>query len=130
MLVILLFIQLEKITARTETFKRKLSLQKWFYDNEVFLNEAFLYFYMSFNSNPDNSDLIPEDSTKITSAEEYVVLGVTIGNRLTFYNHLKSLCKKITIKLNALRIIVSCLYQIRLMYNSFFKRQLSYCPLI
>ena len=34
--------------------------------------------YMSFGSNPDKSDLILEDSTKIPSAEEYVVLGVTI----------------------------------------------------
>ena len=44
---------------------------------------------MSFGSNPDKSDLILEDSTKIPSTEEYVVLGVTIDNRLTFYNHLK-----------------------------------------
>ena len=33
--------------------------------------------YMSFGSN-----LILEDNTKIPSAEEYVVLGVTIENRL------------------------------------------------
>ena len=37
---------------------------------------------MSFGSNPDKSDLIFEDNTKIPSAEEYVVLGITIGNRL------------------------------------------------
>ena len=30
--------------------------------------------YMSFGSNPDKSDLILEDSTKIPSAEEYVIL--------------------------------------------------------
>ena len=63
--------------------------------------------YMSFGSNPDKSDLILEDSTKIPSAEEYVILGVTIDNRLTFYNHLKSLCKKIANKLNALTRIAS-----------------------
>ena len=51
--------------------------------------------YMSFGSNPDKSDLILEDSTKIPSAEEYVVLEVAIDNRLTFYNHLKNLCKKL-----------------------------------
>ena len=48
--------------------------------------------YVSFDSNPDKSDLILQDSTKIPSVEEYVVLGVTIDNRLTFYNHLKNLC--------------------------------------
>ena len=40
--------------------------------------------YMSFGSNPDKSDLILEDSTKIPSAEEYLILGVTIDNWLTF----------------------------------------------
>ena len=88
--------------------------------------------YMSYGSNPDKSDLILEDSTKIPSAEEYVILGVTIDNRLTFYNHLKNLCKKIANKLNALTRIAPYLNhnQIRLIYNSFFKGQLSYCPLI
>ena len=44
---------------------------------------------MSFGSN-----LILDDNTKIPSAEEYVVLGVTIENRLTFYNYLKNLANK------------------------------------
>ena len=76
--------------------------------------------------------LVREDSTKIPSAEEYVILGVTIDNRLTFYNHHKNLCKKIANKLNALTRIAPYLNhnQIRLIYNSFFKGQLSYCPLI
>ena len=88
--------------------------------------------YMSFGSNPDKSDLILEDSTKILSAQEYVVLGVTIDNRLSFYNHHKNLCKKIANKLNSLTRIAPYLNhnQIRLIFNSFFKGQLSYCPLI
>ena len=57
--------------------------------------------YMSFGSNPDKSDLILEDSTKISSAEEYVILVVTTGNSLAFYNHLKNICKKIANRLNA-----------------------------
>ena len=74
-----------------------------------FLNPSKCY-YMSFGSNPDKSDLILEDSTKIPSAEEYVILEVTTDNRLTFYNHLKNLCKKITNKLNALTRIAPYLY--------------------
>ena len=89
---------------------------------------------MSFGSNTDKSDLILEDSTKVHSAEEYGILGVTIVIRLTFYTHLKNLCKKIANKLNALRRIALYLNhsQIRLIYNSFFKGQLScyYSPLI
>ena len=49
--------------------------------------------YVSFGSNPNKSDLILQGSTKITSAEEYVILAVTIDNRLNFYNQLKNLCK-------------------------------------
>ena len=78
-----------------------LSLQQWFYENYTVLNLG-KYCYMSFDSNPDKSDLILKDGTKILSAEEYVVLGVTIDNKLTFYNHLKNVCKKIANKLNVL----------------------------
>ena len=88
--------------------------------------------YMSFGSKPDKSDLILDDSIKIPTAEEYVILGVTIDNMLTFYNQLKNLCKKIANKLNALTRTGRYLNhnQLRLIYNSFFKGQLSYCPLI
>ena len=57
---------------------------------------------------------------------------VAIDNRLTFYNHLKNLCEKIANKLNVLTRIVPYLNhnQIRLIYNSLFKGQLSYYPLI
>ena len=63
--------------------------------------------YMTFGCNPDNGDLILEDSTKIPSAEEYVILGVTIDNRLTFYNRLKNVFKKKANKLNALICAIS-----------------------
>ena len=88
--------------------------------------------YMSFGSNPDKSDLLLVDSAKIPSTEEYVIFGVTIDNRLSFYNHLKNLCKKIANKLNPLPRIATYLNhnQKRLISNSFFKGQLSYCPLI
>ena len=57
---------------------------------------------MNFDSNPEKSDLILENSTKILSAEEYVVLGVSTDNWLTFYNYLKNVCKKIANRLKAL----------------------------
>ena len=80
--------------------------------------------YMSFGSNLGKSDLILKDSIKIPSAEEYVILGVTIDNRLTFYNHLKNLCKKITNKLNVRTRIAPYLNhnQIRLTQLIFFLR--------
>ena len=75
--------------------------------------------YMSFCFNPDKSNFIFEDITKIPSAEEYVVLEVTTDNRLTFYNHLKTLCKKSAKKLNGTDTNCSRFdhNQIRLIYN-------------
>ena len=70
-------------TNRNILNKFFLSLQKWFYDNYMVLNPG-KWCYMSFGSNPDKSDLILEDSTKIPSAEEYLILGVTIDNWMTF----------------------------------------------
>ena len=88
-------------TYRNILNKNFLSLQKWFHGNYIVLNPGKCC-YMKFSSNPDKNDLILEDSSKIPSAEEYVILGVTIDNRLIFYNHFKNLCKKIAKKLNAL----------------------------
>ena len=111
--------------------KNFLSLQNWFYDNYMVLNPGKCYF-MSLGSNSDNSDLILEDSPKIPSSEEYIALGITIDNKLTFYSHLKQLCKKVANKLNALTRVAPYLdyNQGKLIYNSFFKGQPSYCPLI
>ena len=95
------------------------SLQKWLYDNYMVLNPG-KYCYLSFGSNPDKNSLILD----------LIVLGVLIDNKLTLYNHLKNLWKKIAQKLNALTRIATHLNLIRLIHNSFFKGQLSYCPLI
>ena len=71
--------------------------------------------------------LILEESIEIPSAEEYVVLGITIDNRLTFYKYLKNFCKKIANKVNAQTRIIPYLNhnQIRLIYNSFLKNSLA-----
>ena len=52
--------------------KKFLSLQTWFYGNCMVLNPGKCC-YLSFSSNPDKSDLILEDSTRIPLAEEYVI---------------------------------------------------------
>ena len=82
--------------------------------------------YMTLGSKFNNNDLLLEDGTTTPSAEEHVVLGITIDS------HLKQLCKKVANKLNALTGIAPDLDQDqrKLIYNSFFTGQLSYCPLI
>ena len=63
-----------------------------------------------------------QDGTNLPSAEGNVALsGITIGSSLTFYSHLKQLCKKIANKLNALTKIAPYLSykQRRLICSSF-----------
>ena len=78
------------------------------------------------------NDFMLEDRTKIPLTFKHEVLGITIDTNLNFYSHLKQLCKKIGNGPNVLTRIILYLdiKQINLLYNSFFKGQLSYCPLI
>ena len=48
------------------------------------------------------NEFILEDDAIAPSAEEHVVLQITIDSSLAFYSHLKQLCKKDANKLNAL----------------------------
>ena len=48
---------------------------------------------MTFVLNNTKNEFVLEDSTIVPFAEEYLVLGITINSRLTFYSHLKQLCK-------------------------------------
>ena len=92
------------------------------------LNRGVCY-YMTFGLNTTKSEFVLEPGTIAPSAEEHVV---TIDSRLTFYSHLKQLCKKVANKLNALTKIAPYFSynRRRLIYNSFFTGQLRYCPLI
>ena len=87
---------------------------------------------MCLGSNSEINNFILEDRTKIPLTLEHEVLGITIDTNLNLYSHLQQLCKKVPNKLNALTRIIPVLgkKQINLLYNSFFKGQLSYCPLI
>ena len=68
----LLFNQLEKIAAITETFLKKIFyLFKDGFITITVLNQDRSC-YIKFGSNPDSSDFILKDSTKIPSAEKYV----------------------------------------------------------
>ena len=62
---------------------------------------------------------------------EHEVLGIKIDTNLNFYSHLKQSCKKVANKLYGLNRIIPYLEKKQInLYNSFFKEQLSCCPLI
>ena len=71
--------------------KNFMYLQNWFHDNYMVSNSGKCY-YMTFGLNTTKNEFVLEDGTIVPSAKEYVVLGITIDSRLTFYSHLKG-CK-------------------------------------
>ena len=86
--------------------------------------------YTCLGSKSKINDFILEDRTNIPLTLEHEVLRITTDTNLNFYSHF--LCKKVANKLNALTRIMPYLdkKQKNLLYNSFFKGQLSYCSLI
>ena len=71
--------------------KKFTNIQKWFHDNYMVLNLENCC-YMTFGSNTTKNEFVlvfNEDGTTVPSTEEYLVLGITIDSRLTFYSHLK-----------------------------------------
>ena len=72
------------------------------------------------------------DNSFIESEDEQVLLGITIDSNLTFENHINSICKKASQKLNALARIAPYMniQKRRTIMKSFVTSQFSYCPLI
>ena len=72
------------------------------------------------------------DNSYIESEDEQVLLGITIDSSLTFENHINSICKKASQKLNALARIAPYMniQKRRAIIKSFIFSQYSYCPLI
>ena len=72
------------------------------------------------------------DNSYIESEDEQVLLGITIDSNLTFENHINSICKKASQKLNALARIAPYMniQKRRTIMKSFVTSQFSYCPLI
>ena len=85
-------------------------------------------FYICLGSKTKKNDFILEAKTAMPLALEIDVLGIPIEFNLTFYGHLKQLCKKVLNKLNALTRISTHLNQnlIVFLYNSLLKRQLNW----
>ena len=79
-------------------------------------------------ANSEKSHLIlPIDSSKTK-----VLLGITFGNELKFDYHVNLLCKKASLKLNALARIAPFMNvsKKRIIMKSFIESQFGYCPLV
>ena len=85
---------------------------------------------MSLGSKSEINDFLFGDKIKIPLTLEHEILRTMIDTNLNLYNHLKQLCNEVANNLNILTRIIPYLdkKQIKLLYNSFFKERLSYCP--
>ena len=73
------------------------------------------------------NDCFPTNSSKTE-----VLLGITIDNELKFDDHVNHLCKKTSLKLNALARISPFMNvsKKQIIMKSFIESQFGYCPLI
>ena len=103
-------------------------LFQWFSDNQMKGNTDKCHLIMSTNNATELQ--IGDSSIKTSNCEK--LLGVKIDYKLTFDEHVNSLCKKANSKLRALaRTTPSMNIEKRkLLMNSFFNAQFNYCPLI
>ena len=77
------------------------------------------------------NNFIIEEKTKISLTLKHEVLAITIDSNPIFFQSIKQLCKQVGSKRSALTRVIPYFYEKKsLLYNSFFKGQLSYCPLI
>ena len=72
------------------------------------------------------------ENHKIKNGSEEMLLGVKIDSKLSFENHISSLCKKASQKLHALARVVKYmnLEKLKCLMKAFVTSQFSYCPLV
>ena len=109
----------------------KVSAEKrfqWFSNNQMKGNTDQCHLIMSTNNATELQ--IGDSSIKTSNCEK--LLGVKIDYKLTFDEHVNSLCKKANSKLRALARTTPYMNieKRKLLMNSFFNAQFNYCPLI
>ena len=104
------------------------TLLKWFNDNSMKANPGKYHLLLS---GSDSSKITIGNKT-ISSSKCEKLLGIKIDNNLNFKEHIESLCKKASQKINALSRLASSMNfeQRRLIMNSFVICHFSYCPVV
>ena len=105
-------------------------LTAWFPENYMKLNEDKCHFILFGASN--ERDNIHVGEAQIEESGEEKLLGITLDKKLSFKNHVKTLCKKASQKLHALARISIYMEpeKLKLLMKTFVMSQFSYCSLI
>ena len=105
-------------------------LTAWFPENYMKLNEDKCHFILFGASNERANVHVGE--AQIEESGEEKLLGITLDKKLSFKNHVKTLCKKASQKLHALARISIYMEpeKLKLLMKTFVLSKFSYCSLI
>ena len=104
------------------------TLFQWFNDNQMKANPDKCHFICSSSIKVN----ISIENQNISNSASEKLLGVFFGRILKFQSHIDNICKKASVKLNAISRITPYMdfNKKRLAINAFFSSQFNYCPLI
>ena len=78
-----------------------INFSSWFKENKVIVNpDKFQTIIAKRNSDMSNQYALNIDGNQVTSEKSIKLLGVNTDNKLSFDEHVFSLCKKVTNQLN------------------------------
>ena len=120
---------LEKVISRLE--KDIHCVNSWFKMNSMIANpDKFQVMFLGVK-NPNEISLTI-DNNEIYGQLQVLLLGITIDHKLTFSNHIETLCKNANNKISALLRFRSFLNynQTSILVNSYIMSYFYYCPLI
>ena len=105
----------------------------WFKENNMIVNaDKFQAIIVKRNSDMCNQYTLNIDGNQVTSEKSVKLLGINIDDKLSFDEHVSSLCKKASNQLNAISRLHKYLgfKEKEVLINSFVYANFNYCPLI
>ena len=102
------------------------SLVNWFLNNKMKLNTDKCHLLL--NSQEPNTLKISDLHINNSLSEK--LLGITFECKLKFNKHIEDVCQKASQKINARLAQYIGTTKKRIIMNTFFKSQFSYCPLV
>ena len=124
-------VSIDKLLQTLE--KESIAATDWFKENEMIVNpDKFQAIIIKRNSNMEDQFTLNIDGNQVKSEKSVKLLGVSIDNKLSFEEHVSSLCKKASNQLNAISRLHRYLgfKEKEVLINSFVYANFNYCPLI
>ena len=107
------------------------SIINWFNNNGMVANPAKFQMII-LGADASNISLNIDNQINVEPSKEVKLLGITFDDKLSFYPHIKGICRQISNKTKALLRIRNFLSQkqISVIFNAYIAPLFNYCPLI